>query len=253
MAPGPPHVQSPFETAARDQRLSTISCITAIRPAHSRADGSPPADLVVAETSASVISSGGVRRQREGPLRGKKSARDQRRREPQHVLPAPLPSRGDLFGEFRSVVELQWAAERTESPDAKVREGMLEVADPAPQRTQGNPAAATGIGEPTWRRAHTRQPRRPNESRRRTTRPAKRTGSAPRACGEAARPSARAASLIPKVAPSARRPRCAGVRPADLLRIADRSSSPARASCYARGQARTAGPSPRHRPRRRRG
>ena len=100
---------------------------------------SPPADLVVSESSARVILDlAGVSRENvRVRLRGNVLEISGRREPPRRPLGAHYHRAEIYFGEFRRVVELPWAADESKV-DAKFRDGMLEILlvhAPEPQRT----------------------------------------------------------------------------------------------------------------------
>ena len=100
---------------------------------------SPPADLVVSESSARVILElAGVPRENvRVRLRGSVLEVTGRREPPLRPRGAHYHRAEIYFGEFRRVIELPWAADE-DSVDAKFRDGMLEIQlipAPQPQRT----------------------------------------------------------------------------------------------------------------------
>ena len=96
---------------------------------------SPPADLVVNDSSARVVLElAGVPRENvRVRLRGNVLELTGRR-EPPHRPHGACYHRAEIyFGEFRRVIELPWAADE-DNVDAKFRDGMLEIQlVPAPQ------------------------------------------------------------------------------------------------------------------------
>jgi len=101
---------------------------------------SPPADLVVTESSASVILElAGVPRQNVRVRLHGNVLEITGRREPPHGASGAYYHRAEIyFGDFKRVIELPWLADENHV-DAKYREGMLEiqlVRAPQPQHAE---------------------------------------------------------------------------------------------------------------------
>ena len=133
--------EDPFKNLQREAERLFHDLVYRRHPASHFTDHpwAPPADLVVAETSARVIVelAGVPRESVRVRLRGRALEVSGRRVAPQEPAGAHYHRAEIYFGEFSRVVELPWEAD-DRSIVATYRDGMLEIrlqALPLPKRT----------------------------------------------------------------------------------------------------------------------